>query len=128
MKKTLVAASAMAVLFLAVSIANAQFGSVRVPGVGSVSTDVQKYEYDECKSFCDKYRNNIDYNSTNIEGVFNNNSDTSIQKYSKDWRRGGSKYDKEHKVLEFTSNYKTMHKITTRCNDEKCNTIYCSKK
>lgn len=124
MKKTLIAVSALAAFLLAVSVANAQFGSIKVPGMG----DVKKHEYSECKSFCEKYRNNIDYNSTNIENLLNNNKDISIEKYSKDWRRGGSKYDKEHKVLELTANYKTMHKMTLRCNNEKCTTFYCSSK
>ena len=128
MKKTLVAVSVVVAALLAFSIANAQFGSVKVPGVGKVSTDVQKYEYDECKRFVDQYRNNIDYNSTNIENVFRNNKDTSIQKFSKDWRRSGSDYDKKYKRLEFTANWKNTCKITARCTNEKCNTLYCTKK
>lgn len=128
MKKALVGVSVLAAAVFMVSIANAQFGSVRVPGVGNVTADAKQIEYDSCKSFVDQHRNNIDYNSTNMKGVLDNNKDFSLVKISKDWTRSTNDYDKKNKRWEAMYNYKNFCKMTVRCNKEKCSTMYCNKK
>lgn len=126
MKKVLAGAVVLAAMVLAVSLASAQFGSVKVPGVGSVTTDVKKIESDQCRAFVDKYRNNIEYNSSNMKGVLDSDKNCEFLKTSKDWKVSKSKYDKENRVWEAEYKFMNTQKIRVGCNSEKCNTLYCN--
>lgn len=124
MKKVLAGTFVVAAVVLAFSLASAQFGSLKskVPGMG----DVKKIESDQCRAFVDKYRNNIEYNSSNMKGVLDSDKNCQFIKTSKDWKVSKSKYDKEHKVWEAEYKFMNTQKIRVGCNDERCSTLYCS--
>jgi hypothetical protein len=126
MKKVLAGAVVLAAAVLAFSLANAQFGSIKVPGVGSVSADVKTIEHDQCTAYVDKYRDNVEYNSTNMKGILDSNKDCRHIKTSKDWKISNSKYDKENKIWEAEYQFKNTQRIRVGCSNEKCSTLYCS--
>lgn len=125
MKKVLVVAGVLLAGLLAISIANAQFGNIKVPGVGTISTDISQMEYDQCKNAIEKYRDNVDYNSKNMPGILNANKDFKFVKAMKDYNKSGDKYDKENMIWEAKYQFKNTCYATINCNKEKCSSFWC---
>ena len=126
MKKLAVAVAVVAAAFFAFSVANAQFGNVKVPtSVGDVKSNVDNVEYDSCNGIAKSYNDNIKFNSTNIKRELDSKKNLSYMKTSKDWTVSKNKYDKENKVLDVEYKCMSQYLIRANCTVEKCN-VYAS--
>lgn len=127
MKKLAVAVVVLAAAFIALSIANAQFGNVKVPtSTSDVKSNIDSVEYDQCNGIAKSYDNNVKFNSTNIKKELDSKKQLSYLKTSKDWTASKSKYDKENKVFDVEYKCMTGHLLKANCNVEKCN-LYVNK-
>ncbi len=125
MKRTLAVAVVCAVALLA---ASAFAFSVSVPkSVGDVTSAPKDMAYDACKSWADQHRDNMSYNSGNIENQMKGKEFTNTI-YEKDWRKTDNKYDRENQKLELRTTYNEFAELKVRCNKDKCSSIYCNRK
>ncbi len=126
MRKIMIGMAVLAVVIFAAGVSFAGFGGIKVPTSVSDVTDAPKdAAYDECKVWASGHKNNMSFNSTNIESAMGSEFSGTI--YEKDWRKSGSKYDKENKRLEMRSTFNKLSTIKIRCNKEKCSNMSCSK-
>ena len=130
MKKALVVAGIVAAFVLVAFAANNAF-AFGVPSVPNSVSDVtnapKDMAYDACKAWADSHKNNMSYNSGNIEGQMNS-KEFSGKIYEKDWRKpGSSDYDQKNQRLELRATYNQFAKVKVRCNKEKCSSIWCNK-
>lgn len=129
MRKFLVFAGVLAVVALVAFAATKSFAfGVSVPkSVSDVADAPKDAAYDACKAWADAHKNNMSYNSSNIENQMKGKEFTDII-YEKDWRKGGSKYDKQNKRLELRATYNQFAELKVRCDNEKCSSVWCNKK
>jgi len=128
MKKMLLVAAVFVAALLAISIANAQFGGVKLPGAaGDVQSDVKDVNYKQCEDFASTHRDNVKYNSLNFPGVVNSDKDFKLVKVSTDWKTSNDKYDKERKRWEAEYTFRGMCKMRIGCDSNNCQTMYCSR-
>ena len=128
MKKALVVAGIVAAFVLVAFAANSAFAfGVSIPkSVGDVTSAPKDMAYDQCKAWANSHKNNMSYNSSNIESQMNGKEFSGLV-YEKDWRKGGSDYDKKNQRLELRATYNEFATVKVRCNKEKCSRIWCNK-
>ena len=127
MKKALVVASIVAVaVFFVAGKAYSGWGDV-TKAVDTVSKGPSQAAYDSCKGWANAHKNNMSYNSGNIENAMSSKEFSGLI-YEKDWRKGGSEYDKKHRKLELRATYNQFAEVKVRCNKDKCTSIWCNKK
>jgi hypothetical protein len=130
MKKALVVAGIVAAFVLVAFAANSAFafGVPSIPdSVSDVANAPKDAAYDQCKAWADSHKNNMSYNSDNIEGQMNGKEFSGLI-YEKDWRKGGSDYDQKNHRLELRATYNEFAELKVRCDKEKCSSIWCNKK
>jgi hypothetical protein len=126
MKKALVVVGIVAAVVFAANSAFA-FGVPSVPkSVSDVANAPKDAAYDSCKAWANSHKNNMSYNSSNIENEMKGKEFSGLI-YEKDWRKGGSDYDKKHQRLELRATYNEFATVKVRCNNEKCSSIWCNK-
>jgi len=130
MKKALVVAGIVAAFALVAFVANSAF-AFGVPGVPKSVSDVadapKDVAYDSCKAWADSHKNNMSYNSGNIENQMTGKEFSGLI-YEKDWRKTDSEYDKKNQNLELRATYNNFAEVKVRCNKDKCSSIWCNKK
>lgn len=129
MKKALVVAGIVAAFVLVAFAANSAFAfGVSVPkSVSDVANAPKDAAYDQCKAWASSHKNNMSYNSGNIENQMTGKEFSGLI-YEKDWRKGGSDYDRKNQRLELRATYSNFAEVKVRCNKEKCSSIWCNKK
>jgi len=127
MKKAFVMIGVLAVVAFVIFAASNGFAFKIPTSVSDVTKGPQNAAYDACKVWADQHKNNMAYNSTNIEKEMKG-KDFSNLIYEKDYRKGGSKYDKQNKKLDLRATYNEFAEIKVRCTKDECSSIYCSKK
>lgn len=129
MKKYLAIAGVLAAVAVVVFAAGDAF-AFGVPSVPSSVSDVanapKDAAYDACKAWADQHKDNMSYNSTNIENELKGKEITNTI-YEKDWRKAGSDYDKKNKRLDLRSTYDQFAELKVQCTAEKCS-AWCNRK
>jgi hypothetical protein len=128
MKRAIAVAAVLAVAGLfVVSVANAQFGGIKVPtSVSDVADAPKDVAYDSCNTWANGHKDNVKFNSTNIKGELG--KDCTNQIVSKDWQlSSASNYDKENKNFELRCDYQQFAELKVNCNKEKCS-AWCNRK
>jgi len=130
MKKIIVVAGVLAAAVFVIFAASNVFAWGVPSSVGDAVNKATKapadQSYNACKAWANQHKNNMSYNSTNIEGQMTG-KEFSNRITEKDWRKGGSKYDTQNKRLDFRATYSDFTTIKLRCNKDKCSSIYCNK-
>jgi hypothetical protein len=130
MKRFIVLAGVLVVVAVVAFAATKSF-AFGMPSVPSSVSDVANAPadtaYDACKTWADQHKNNMSYNSSNIENEMKGKEFSGII-YEKDWRKGGSDYDKKNQRLELRATYNQFAEIKAQCTNEKCSSIWCNKK
>ncbi|MFH1830253.1 MAG: hypothetical protein ABH871_05705 [Pseudomonadota bacterium] len=131
MKKFFVVAGILAVAAFLIFTASKGFAwgvpSSVTEATKTVTEGPQQAAYDACNAWANQHKDNMSFNSSNIENEIHSRefSDTI---YEKDYRKGGSDYDKKNQRLELRATYNQFAEVKIRCDKEKCNSIWCNKK